>query len=108
MTEAVRVTAAVPSSIGPDQLLADEPHQLAGHAGPTLGRRQLGDVALAEFLADHGGPLDRPPLAVAQAVESRREECLDGRRHGDRLEVADDERAVRTALDDAVVERASR
>ena len=102
--EPIGLAAAVGSPVGPDELLADEAHQLARHAGATLGRRQLGHVALAELLADDRGPLDRPALAVAQPVEARREERLDRRRDRDRLEVADDQRAVGVALDEAVVE----
>src|SRR3954471_10016361 len=103
MPETVGVAAALGPSVGPDELLANEAHQLAWHGWPTLERGQLGHIAMAELLADDRCPLDRPAFAIAQSVEPRREKGRDGGRDRDRLEIADDERAVAIARDQAVV-----
>src|SRR5439155_26940606 len=102
--EPERLAAVVATTFWPDELLAHERHQLPAHGCSAVLRRELGHLALAELLADHRRALDRPPLWVAEPIETRSEQRLDRRRDRDRVELADLQGSVRAPPDMAVIE----
>ena len=76
VAEAEAVLAGERARVRLDQPLADERLQAAGDLADLLRRREVGDGAPPEDLADHRRPLQHRQLVLAEPVEARREHGL--------------------------------
>ena len=81
------VLAGERARVGADQPFPDERLERAGDLSLLLGRRQVGDGAPPEHLADHGRTLEDRALERLEPVEPRGEHGLDGLGNADRLDV---------------------
>ena len=111
VAEAEAIVAGEGRSVGADQLLPHEGHQMASDARPGVLWQQRGHRATMEHAALDGGHFDQRSLLRLEAVDARREQRLDRRRdrelavsdfglHGDQL--LDEERIPLGRLDDAL------
>ena len=79
--EAEAVLAREFGAVGTDELLANESHEVARQLIPlALGQKRRNGSAVEEPPLDRG-PLDHCAFACLEAVDARREQSLNRRRH---------------------------
>ena len=104
VTEPEGVLAGQRASLGPDQLLTDERHQVLGHPWTRRLRYEVADRTHEELLADHGRGPERRPLVRRQAVQPRGQQRLDRGRHRDLRQVSGRDPPAVLARDQPVVD----
>ena len=112
VTEPKSIVTRHQRSIGPDQLLAHEGEQVPAHVHAFRLGQQGGDSAAMEEASLDRASLGCCALVLTEAVDTRREQGLEGRRHLEplavlrlhRRELLDEERVALRGTGDAIAQ----